>query len=160
MRSTRASLEADATSFAEVAPDGGAVRASLEADAAGVDPPKPPILHRRHIQRHTAGPADHHADMAWTYMLECGDGSYYVGSTRDLDQRAWEHGIGRGSRYTALRQPVRLVWAQEFDNIGEAWQMERKLSGWGRAKRRALVEGRFDDLPGLSARRRRSTDAG
>jgi len=33
VRSTRASLEADATPFAEVAPDGGAVRASLEADA-------------------------------------------------------------------------------------------------------------------------------
>jgi len=37
----RASLEADATPLAEVAPDGAAVRASLEADAAGVDPPTP-----------------------------------------------------------------------------------------------------------------------
>ncbi|AQX14926.1 hypothetical protein BCR15_10150 [Tessaracoccus lapidicaptus] len=37
----RASLEADGTPFAEVAPDGGAVRASLEADAAGVDLPRP-----------------------------------------------------------------------------------------------------------------------
>jgi len=34
--STRASLEADATPFAEVAADGGAVRVSLEADALTV----------------------------------------------------------------------------------------------------------------------------
>ncbi|WP_353083172.1 GIY-YIG nuclease family protein [Tessaracoccus lapidicaptus] len=47
--------------------------------------------------------------MAWTYILECADGSYYVGSTRDLDQRAWEHGIGSGSRFTAKRLPVKLV---------------------------------------------------
>jgi putative endonuclease len=30
--------------------------------------------------------------------------------------------------------------------------MEKRVQGWSRAKRIALIEGRFDDLPGLSSR--------
>ncbi|OCL37209.1 hypothetical protein BCR15_10905 [Tessaracoccus lapidicaptus] len=90
--------------------------------------------------------------MAWTYILECADGFYYVGSARDLDQRAWEHEIGSGSRFTAKRLPVKLVWAQEFDNIGEAYAMERRLHGWSRAKKAALIAGRFDEVSRLARR--------
>ncbi|WP_289233141.1 hypothetical protein [Barrientosiimonas endolithica] len=49
--------------------------------------------------------------------------------------------------------PVELVWAHEFDNVAEAYAMEKKVQGWSKAKRRALVEGRFDDLPALSRKR-------
>ncbi|MGM0375056.1 MAG: GIY-YIG nuclease family protein [Chloroflexota bacterium] len=35
------------------------------------------------------------------YILECADGSYYVGSTLDLERRIWEHSKGEGSKYTA-----------------------------------------------------------
>ncbi len=45
---------------------------------------------------------------------------------------------------------MRLAWATEFDNVGEAFQMEKRVQGWGRAKRIALIEGRFSDLPGLA----------
>jgi predicted GIY-YIG superfamily endonuclease len=34
--------------------------------------------------------------MAWMYILECSDGSYYVGSTKDLDFRLSEHQAGKG----------------------------------------------------------------
>ena len=83
-------------------------------------------------------------------MLECSDGSYYVGSTRNLDTRLEQHASGLGSAYTAKRQPVTLVWREEFDRIDEAWAREKQIQGWGRAKRRALIEGRFEDLPRLS----------
>ncbi|WP_249145014.1 GIY-YIG nuclease family protein, partial [Gordonia sp. SCSIO 19800] len=29
--------------------------------------------------------------MAWVYILECADGKYYVGSTRNLDNRLRQH---------------------------------------------------------------------
>ena len=89
--------------------------------------------------------------MAWTYILECADGFFYVGSTRNIEQRAWEHGFG-GSRFTSKRLPVKMVWAQEFENIGEAYEMERRLHGWSRAKKQALIDGRFEDLPRLARR--------
>ena len=50
--------------------------------------------------------------MAWTYILECADGSYYVGSTVNLEQRLLAHNSGEGSDYTRRRsrRQVRVVW--------------------------------------------------
>ncbi|WP_310306238.1 GIY-YIG nuclease family protein [Nocardioides marmoribigeumensis] len=35
--------------------------------------------------------------MAWVYILECSDSSYYVGSTTNIHVRLHEHQSGRGS---------------------------------------------------------------
>jgi putative endonuclease len=32
--------------------------------------------------------------VAWTYILECADGSFYVGSTTDLERRVSQHDRG------------------------------------------------------------------
>ncbi|MCX2755528.1 GIY-YIG nuclease family protein [Gordonia sp. 4N] len=84
------------------------------------------------------------------YILECADGTLYVGSTRNVEHRLDQHQSGNGSRYTRTRRPVRLVFRQEFPHIGEAHAAERRLHGWSRAKRTALIEGRLDLLPELS----------
>lgn len=91
--------------------------------------------------------------MPWVYILECSDGSYYTGSTWDVDKRLWEHGLGIGSDYTRPRRPVTLRYAAFSESIQEAWGWERKIHGWSRAKKLALIENRFADLPGLSANR-------
>ena len=80
----------------------------------------------------------------------CADGSYYVGSTRDLPTRLAQHASGMGSEYTAKRLPVDLVWAAEFDRIDDAYFLEKRIQGWGRAKREALIAGEFEALPALS----------
>ena len=91
--------------------------------------------------------------MAWAYILRCADGTYYVGSTTDLDGRIWQHNESPdGAAYTRSRRPVTLVWAAEFDRIDEAFAFEKRVQGWGRAKREALIRGDFDALPGLSRR--------
>ena len=58
---------------------------------------------------------------AYVYILECSDGSYYVGSTRNLEHRVWKHQEGLGAAYTRRRRPVTLVWHQKFENVGEAF---------------------------------------
>jgi putative endonuclease len=88
--------------------------------------------------------------MPHAYIVECSDGSYYVGSTWDLERRVGEHNLGLGAEYTKRRRPVRLMWAAEFNRIDEAYAAEKQIQGWGRAKRQALIEGRFEDLPGLA----------
>ena len=92
--------------------------------------------------------------MAWTYILECADGSLYVGSTIGLERRVVEHNLGLGSAYTRRRgrRPVKLVWSAQFARVDEAFAFEKRVQGWGRAKRMALIEGRFNDLPELSSR--------
>jgi putative endonuclease len=88
--------------------------------------------------------------MAWLYILECSDGSYYVGSTSDLERRIWEHNEGLGAKYTARRRPVKLVYAAEFESIAEAYEREKQVQGWGRAKRKALIDGDYGALPELA----------
>jgi putative endonuclease len=88
--------------------------------------------------------------MAWMYILECADGSYYVGSTRNLKRRVWEHNEGIGAKYTARRRPVKLVYAAEFENVAEAYAREKQVQGWGRAKRQALIRGDYEALPELA----------
>ena len=88
--------------------------------------------------------------MAWLYILECSDGSYYVGSTGALERRLWEHNEGQGAKYTARRRPVKLVYAAEFHSIAEAWAREKQVQGWRRAKREALIGGVYDALPELA----------
>ena len=88
--------------------------------------------------------------MGVTYILECADGSFYVGSTTNLTLRLEQHALGYGAAYTRSRLPVRLVWSEEFSNIGLAFAREKQIQNWGRAKRIALIEGRLDDLSALA----------
>ncbi|HEY0889285.1 MAG TPA: GIY-YIG nuclease family protein [Nocardioides sp.] len=98
---------------------------------------------------------------AFTYILRCADGSYYVGSTRNLEKRLWEHSNGMGAEYTKRRRPVELVWQAEHEHVGEAFFWEKRIQGWSRAKREALIRGEYSALPGLAKkdfeRRRPST---
>jgi putative endonuclease len=84
--------------------------------------------------------------MTWTYILECRDGTYHVGSTDDLERRVAEHNFGLGTPYTRLRRrrPVKLAWAAEFAGLDEASAVERRVRRWSRDKRQALIEGRLD----------------
>lgn len=88
--------------------------------------------------------------MAWMYILECIDGSYYVGSTNDLERRLLEHQEGRGARYTTRRLPVKLVYWEEFNHVAEAFEREKQVQNWNRAKRQALINGNQESLPALA----------
>ena len=90
--------------------------------------------------------------MAWVYILHCSDDSYYVGSTRNLNLRLEQHSAGQVDGHTARHLPVELIWSHEYPLVTEAYEMERKIHGWSRAKKEALIAGRFDLLPGLSVR--------
>jgi putative endonuclease len=86
----------------------------------------------------------------FTYILECADGSYYVGSTFDLERRLTRHSSGEGAEYTRRRRPVRLIWTAEFASVRDAYFLEKQIQGWSHAKRKALIEARFEDLPELA----------
>ena len=89
---------------------------------------------------------------AWTYMLRCADGSYYVGCTTNLDQRLGQHQAGVNCAYTSMRRPVEIVWAEEFQSLADAIGAERRIKGWSRLKKEALVRRDYEALPMLSRR--------
>ncbi|HCS20845.1 MAG TPA: hypothetical protein DIW47_09855 [Bacteroidetes bacterium] len=84
------------------------------------------------------------------YILKCSDGSYYTGSTVDLERRLSEHEAGMAANYTKKRLPVQLVYFERFANIGEAFRREKQVQGWSRNKKEALINGNFNELIRLS----------
>lgn len=86
----------------------------------------------------------------WVYILRCSDGSYYVGHTDKGEERLSEHQLGVGSSYTRKRRPVVLAWSERFPTRSEALEAERRLKGWSRAKKEALIKGNVERLVLLS----------
>ncbi|MCX8079986.1 MAG: GIY-YIG nuclease family protein [Bacteroidia bacterium] len=86
----------------------------------------------------------------YVYILLCSDGTYYTGSTINIEKRLKEHQYGIGSNYTKNRLPVELVYFEEYSRIDYAFYREKQIQGWSRKKKEALIEGRYEDLPKLS----------
>lgn len=84
------------------------------------------------------------------YILQCADGSYYTGSTKDLEKRLAEHQNGEGANHTKKRLPVELLYYEKYDRIDTAFYREKQVQGWSRAKKKALMRGDVEALPGLS----------
>ncbi len=84
--------------------------------------------------------------MPWMYILECCDGTYYTGSTWNLDKRLNEHQSGIGANHTLKRLPVKLVYSEEFSRVDEAFHREKQIQNWSHSKKKALVEGDGDAL--------------
>jgi len=83
---------------------------------------------------------------AYTYILECSDGSYYTGSTKDLERRLAEHQAGEGANHTKKHLPVKLLYYEEFTRIDEAFFREKQIQGWSRKKKEALMKGNIKKL--------------
>ena len=86
----------------------------------------------------------------YMYILECSDGSYYTGSTTNLELRLQQHQNGEGANHTKKRLPVTLVYYEEYARIDEAFYREKQVQGWSRKKKEALINGNPELLPQLA----------
>jgi len=86
----------------------------------------------------------------WTYMLHCNASRFYVGHTDDLERRMAQHQTGQLRGFTRDYLPVSLVWSEEFPTRVEALAAERRLKGWSRAKKLALIRGDWDEISRLA----------
>ncbi|SCY30862.1 tRNA/rRNA methyltransferase/putative endonuclease [Nonlabens sp. Hel1_33_55] len=83
----------------------------------------------------------------FVYILKCSDDSFYAGFTSNLDQRLAEHQMGKSAGYTSKRLPLELVWFEQFlDYPEQAIQWEKRIKGWSRRKKQALIDGNWDNL--------------
>ena len=76
----------------------------------------------------------------YMYILECSNGEYYTGSTKNLERRLAQHQNGEGANFTKKHLPVKLVYAEEYQRIDEAFHREKQVQGWSRAKKKALID--------------------
>lgn len=75
----------------------------------------------------------------FVYMLRCGDGSLYTGSTTDLERRLAAHRSGRGAKYTRSRLPVELAYWEEVPDWPSALRREAAIKRLSRPRKLALL---------------------
>ena len=76
----------------------------------------------------------------YVYIVKCSDGSYYIGITNNLERRLYEHNLGLNkSAYTFDKKPVVLKWFEAFADVNQAILIEKKIKGWSRKKKEALI---------------------
>ncbi len=73
------------------------------------------------------------------YILACRDGSFYTGITNDLERRMEMHKMGRASKYTRSRQPVRMVHAEACEDRSDALRKEATVKALSRREKEEYV---------------------
>ncbi|QQS39250.1 GIY-YIG nuclease family protein [Candidatus Woesebacteria bacterium] len=74
--------------------------------------------------------------MGYCYVLSCINGSYYVGSTRNIYDRLGNHRNGQ-VKYTKNNRPLKLIFVKEFASYNLAYKFEMKVKSW---KKRSSIE--------------------
>ena len=75
----------------------------------------------------------------WIYILECENGNYYTGYTKDIEKRYQQHLKGR-VKYTRSFKPIRIAqcW-QLFDEVGIALKIERFIKKQDRKTKEIFI---------------------
>jgi putative endonuclease len=83
----------------------------------------------------------------YVYIIECNDGTLYVGVTNSVERRFLEHCEGLDPKsYAAKRRPLKLVHIETFQWILDAIAREKQLKGWSAPKKQALMLGQEETL--------------
>ena len=85
----------------------------------------------------------------YVYILSNRSRTLYIGVTNDLEKRVAEHKSGNIPGFTSRYGIDRLVYFEEFASINDAIEREKKLKGWLRARKVALIASTnptWDDL--------------
>ena len=79
--------------------------------------------------------------MPYVYMLASQkNGTLYIGVTRDLIKRVYEHKSGFVPGFSRQYQVKRLVWFQQCDSMISAIQREKQMKAWKRHWKIQLIE--------------------
>lgn len=76
----------------------------------------------------------------YVYILLCGDGTLYCGSTDDVARRLAAHRSGKGAKYTRGRGPLELVYSEETENHSAALKRECAIKRLSREEKWKLIE--------------------
>lgn len=78
--------------------------------------------------------------MWYIYILQCVDGSFYTGSTNNLEKRISDHQNGKGGKYTRSHIPVKLIYWENFETKSQALKREAEIKSWSREDKLRLIE--------------------
>jgi predicted GIY-YIG superfamily endonuclease len=83
---------------------------------------------------------EHDKPKSWyAYIVECGDGSLYTGSTPNLEKRIATHNSGKGAKYTRSHLPVKLVYSEAVADKSAALKRENEIKKLTREEKKKLI---------------------
>ncbi|HEX7928566.1 MAG TPA: GIY-YIG nuclease family protein [bacterium] len=95
----------------------------------------------------------------FVYIMTNHSRTLYTGVTNNLERRVIEHKEGRGSKFTGKYRLTKLVWFEECPDIREAIAGEKRIKGWLKTRKVALIEGTNPNWNDLSADWNHTTDS-
>ena len=84
---------------------------------------------------------------AFVYILKCADGTFYIGTAKDIVKRLAVHNAGKGAKYTRPRLPVRVVYQEGLMTLTRALRREYQLKQLTRVQKKALIKGKLTVKP-------------
>jgi putative endonuclease len=75
----------------------------------------------------------------YVYILQCVDGSFYTGYTKDLNERTRQHENGTGAKYTKSHRPQRVAYVELFGTRSAAMKREREIKKLSHQQKLALI---------------------
>jgi len=74
------------------------------------------------------------------YLLLCADGTFYCGSTNDLEKRLHSHNhLKSGAHYTKIRRPVILKYSEKCGTYAKAREREGEIKRMNREEKARLI---------------------
>ena len=64
----------------------------------------------------------------------------YIGITNNIQRRLYQHRFGEVEGFAKHYNLNRLVWIEHFRNVNDAIACEKRLKGWRRSRKIALIE--------------------
>lgn len=103
--------------------------------------------------RHRSPPRCHpeaKVKLYYTYIMTNGRRTVlYTGMTNDIGTRVWQHKNKAVHGFTTKYNCDRLVWFTDFTEVTDAIAAEKRIKGWTRARKVAMIEEvnpEWDDL--------------
>ena len=75
----------------------------------------------------------------FVYILQCDDGSFYTGYTKNLNQRIRMHMNGKGARYTKSHKPTKVVFIEKYESRSDAIKRERSIKKKSHNQKKELI---------------------
>ncbi|OGG19132.1 endonuclease [Candidatus Gottesmanbacteria bacterium RIFCSPHIGHO2_02_FULL_39_14] len=86
----------------------------------------------------------------YVYILTNKSNKLYIGVTNNIVRRINEHSLKSIPGFTSKYNLNKLIYLTEFRNIEEAIVFEKKIKGWTRKKKIALIKTINPDFNNLS----------
>ncbi len=80
----------------------------------------------------------------YVYILKCGDGTLYTGTTNEIGRRISAHNDGKGAKYTKGRLPVSLVYSEALETKSAALKREIQIKKMNKVRKVKLIEKGLD----------------